>query len=625
MSPLPRAAVAARVRWCAAAIVVLALLAYGAALAGDYVFDDIHSVWGNPALHDPGNIASYWTDPAAFTRGNGRMYRPVLLTTFALNWAISPAAWCLKLGNLLVHAAVAVLLFTWLWRLSRRLVAASVIAALFAVHPLASEAVNLVSARSELLSTAGLLVGLLAHLGWQRSGGGLLAHLGMLAGAVLACGSKENGVMLPVLCAVQACCRRHALPGRRDWARTLVGLLPMLGVVVAYLVARKLLLGEIAVPLLDRTGDDPASGHGRSLAMQLATMGTLLPKALLQAVMPVGLSLDPPVHFRASFLDPWVLLGWGSLAGLTVAAAWPGPTARLRRIGTALAWLVAAPWIVVPLNQPFAEHRLYAPLVGFAAIVCAVAPRRWPVRMPVRVPVRVLQMVGVAVVLLGMLGSAERSLLYRDERALWRVQLAQHATSWRAWWGLGTATLRAGDAAGAIEPLANAHALYPTQFDVHSNYAEALVSLPDAVAQPHRALVVAAQLAALSPGDAWVRTLHARACLQAGRVLGDRDAFVKAEELALSCLQIATPKGYVYRLAAFARCGLGDLEGALAHLDTSIARGLAHTEVRLHRAAVLRELGRAADAQRELLTAQREAPTDPAVMSALFQLGASPR
>jgi predicted Zn-dependent protease len=320
-------------------------------------------------------------------------------------------------------------------------------------------------------------------------------------------------------------------------------------------------------------------------------------------------------------LEPWVLLGWGSLTGLTIAAIWPGPTARLRRIGAALAWLVAAPWIVVPLNQPFAEHRLYAPLVGLAAIACAVAPRLRAVRLPVRV----LQLAGAVAVLLGIVCSANRSLLYRDERALWRAELARHPTSFRAWWGLGTATLRAGDVAGSIEPLANAHALHPAHFDAHSNLCEALVSLPDQQAEPRRALAVAAQVAALSPGDPWVRTMHARACLQAGRVLGDRDAFANAEEIALSCLQIATPKGYVYRLAASARRGLGDLEGALAHLDASIARGLAPPEVRLDRAAVLRDLGRTADAQRELIRAQREAPMEPAVLHALQQLSAPPK
>jgi len=129
----------------------------------------------------------------------------------------------------------------------------------------------------------------------------------------------------------------------------------------------------------------------------------------------------------------------------------------------------------------------------------------------------------------------------------------------------------------------------------------------------------------MSPKDPWARTLEVQALLQRGRVNADRDAFVQAETLALSCLQIAPPKGYVYRLAAMARRGLGDLPGALAHLDTSIANGLKAPEVRLDRVAVLRELGRHRDAQRELLTAQREAPGDAMVMAALAQFAAPVR
>ena len=121
-------------------------------------------------MQDAGNVASFWVDPDGFSRGVGKMYRPALLTSLALNWSISGAAWSLKAGNVLLHAAVAVLLWSWLWRLSRRVVATTVVAALFAVHPLASEAVNLVSARSELLSAAGLLIGLLAHLHRLRGG-----------------------------------------------------------------------------------------------------------------------------------------------------------------------------------------------------------------------------------------------------------------------------------------------------------------------------------------------------------------------------------------------------------------------------------------------------------------------
>ncbi len=619
-----RAIVQRRQRLVALGIALLAVLAYGAALGGDYVFDDVHSVSANPALHDLGNLPSFWIDPAAFSVGIGKMYRPALLSTFALNLAISPEAWSCKAGNVLLHALVAVLAFQWIWRLARRVWPAAIAALWFGVHPLASEAINLVSARSELLAGVGLLVGLHAHLSWQRRSSGAWAMFGMVAGTVLACGSKETGVVLPVLCVAQAVCLRHAWPDRAAWRRLLLGLVPVVAVVLGYLIARKLLLGTATVQLLGRVGDDPTSGHGRSLATQLATMGTLLPGVVQQMLLPLRLSFDPVVVFRPSFFAPAVLLGWGALAVLTVLLLWPGPNARLRRLGIVVAWVVALPWIVVPLNMPLAEHRFYGPMLGAALVLASMWPRLQAL-LRRAIGNRALVAGVAALAVLAIVRSADRSLLYRDERDLWSAELEHNPTSFRSWWGLGTARLRANDVAGSLEPLAKAHALYPVHFDTHRNFAEALVSLPDGIAEPERALAVCAALAASSPRDPWVRTLQVQAELQAGRLRGGRDHFERAEQLALSCLAIAEAKGYVYWLAATARRGLSDAAGALVHLDASIARGLATTSVRLERAVLLRELGRHADARAELLRAQREAPFDPAVMQALQTFAAPGR
>ena len=603
-------------------IVILALCAYGMALVGDYVFDDVHSVSGNPAVQDLGNFTKFWTDPGAFSGAAARMYRPALLTSFALNIAISPAAWSLKLGNLLLHAAVAGLLFWWLSRLSRRLRASFVVAAIFAVHPLASEAVNLVSARSELLSTLGVLTALFAHVSWQRRAANFWPLALMILGTVLACGSKETGVVVPGLLLAQSFCLRHRMPNKRESRRAALGIAPVIVLVLVYLAARKMLLGEATVQLLGRAGGDPSSGHGRTLLMQLATMGTLLPRMVWQAVVPTGLSLDPIVVYRDSFADAWVLSGWAMMLGLTVLGLWRGANARLRRLGTVMVWAIALPWIVIPLNMPFAEHRLYGPLVGFAVIaMAAVAPIT---RVFSRAPRPVMAAVFGLILLLGIVGSASRSWLYQDECKLWQQEIAHNPTSFRAWWGLGTTRMRQADMAGAIAPLQQAHKLYPRHHDTLRNLVEALIALPDEQALPEVALTTAEELLARSPEDPWVRTLKVQAQLQAGRLLEAPGYFVDAEQLALSCLEVAEPKGYVYRLAAQARHGQGDVDGALEHLETSIGRGLDGVDVRLDRARLLYELGRWREAKRAILLLQRECPADPRMLGALVHFSKPP-
>ena len=606
-------------------VALLAACAYGAALLGEYVFDDIHSVSANPAVHSLSNLGEFWTDPSMFSAGPGRMYRPALLTSFALNLAISPAAWSLKLGNVLIHASVASLLFAWLWRLTRRARGAFVVSAVFAVHPLASEAINLVSARSELLLAFGVVLALFANVSWQRARGKFLPMLGMLLGTVLACGSKETGVLIPGLLLVQSYCLRHRRPDASDWCRAAKGIVPVVALVIGYLVVRKLLLGQATINLLDRTGEDPSSGHGRTLLMQLATMGTLLPRMLWQMVAPVSLSLDPVVVYRDSFLDPVVMLGWGFIVTLTVIGLWPSANARVRRIGTAVAWAMALPWIVVPLNVPFAEHRFYGPMVGLVAVAVSCLPR--VARCGAHQALSKLRAALALLLLLGVAGSVQRSLLYQDERDLWRAEIAQNAQSFRGWWGLGACQMRHSLPALAIEPLQRAHELYPLHHDAQRNLVEALVALPDDQAQPERTLAAGQALLERSPEDPWVRTLVVQANLQAGRLGLGEQHYVDAERIALSCLEIAKPKGYVYQLAAYARHGLGDVHGALAHLDTSLARGLNSVDVRMDRARLLHELGRTKEARAVIFELQREYPTDLRIVGALryFTSAASSR
>ncbi|MBZ0152583.1 MAG: hypothetical protein K8J09_13740, partial [Planctomycetes bacterium] len=221
--------------------------------------------------------------------------------------------------------------------------------------------------------------------------------------------------------------------------------------------------------------------------------------------------------------------------------------------------------------------------------------------------------------------SGTQSWLYRDESELWRVELARGSDSYRSWWGLATSLRRKGEWREALAAFDHAHTLYPQHYDTLRNYVEALIDVPDAEADVARTLRFAASMQALGPNDPWVRTLAAQAQLQAGRVRGEPEHFVAAERLALSCLEIAPAKGYVFCLAAAARRGLGDLEGALRHLDESVRRGLAPVRVRLDRATVLGGLGRHGEARRELLLAQRQAPGDALVQQALLQLAAPPR
>ncbi len=595
---------------------LVAAIAYAAALAGQLVYDDIHSIAANPGIRTLANSWRFFGDPTLFS-STSAMYRPVLLLSFAFDWWIGGGSVLqFKLTNVLLHALASGLVVAVARRHGVRGMAALTAALLFAAHPLASETINMVSARSEGLMVVGLLVALLGHGALLRSRSA--GHAVVVCGCVIACGSKETGAIVPALLLVQEWLHTGQAPWVevvRRWRATVVRLLPATAVVVLYLVVRRVLLGAATATLLGRVGVDPTVGATRDLATQLATMGAALPRELLRAVVPFGISIDVSIHYVRSLGSPLALLGWSAMAAWTWLGVRGGRVRPLATLGVAVAWACALPWVLIPLNVPIAEHRCYGALVGLAWVAASAGDSLWRSRWPGWVAWRRPGVVAfVVVVITFAVRSAACSWAYHDPEVLWRSALAAHPHSFRSHWGLGACLQSRGDFTAAQVELARACALSPGFRAARANWVETMLQLPDAWV--FRTVVVAEELARQKDADPYYRLLHANALLRAGMVAHDGALLDAAEARVLSCLEIAPPKATVYRLAAQCRRELGDVAGALAHQDAALAAGFDTAALRAERADSLRDLGRPSEADRELRLALQMAPMDPTVRDA---------
>jgi hypothetical protein len=148
--------------WLApAAAALLACLAYFNALNNPFVYDDRNTVVANPSLVDLSNVKFLFL----YTP-----FRPIVNLSYAFDrwlWGYQPPGF--HLTNIALHALVVVLLCVWVRRLLSdagmmlgRDAGAFAAAALFAVHPMQTEAVAYVSGRSELLCAAWFVAALLA-------------------------------------------------------------------------------------------------------------------------------------------------------------------------------------------------------------------------------------------------------------------------------------------------------------------------------------------------------------------------------------------------------------------------------------------------------------------------------
>jgi protein O-mannosyl-transferase len=601
-----------------AVIAVWAALAYATSIFGDFVFDDRHSVSQNPALLSLANVPWFFADVDMFSALDIRMYRPVLLTSYALNAALAGMVpWIFKLTNLVIHIGCAQLIFQIARGLRASRAGALCGALLFAVHPLASEAINTISGRSNLLMVFGLLLAMRLHL--MAMAGSRWAILGTFLAGVVACGSKEPGIILPVLLVIleglDVMTRRRSLEPRAACLR----ILPVVSLVVGYLLLRRHLLhlGTFTVNSF-HGGVDVHTGYGRDMATQLATMATLLPGVLLDFVVPTHLTMDPPVAYTNDLLAPSVLAGTLLLGALTFLGLRRPRELPLLFLGTCLAWGTALPWIIKPLNVPYLEHRTYGLIGGLCMAMCCGVTRLERAPILRRQDLKLLRAAGVLVLLAFVILANHRNLDFRSEERLWHQEHQRNPRSIVAKAGIAELHMRAGRYKEARAILQELLELYPGHRMARRNLAQAELKLGEE-GSPQAAVRHSRTLVAEDPNNPVLRILLSQALTALGRRTGEKRFFDEAVDTALHCLEIAEPKGLVYITAAQARVEQGDLEKGIQLLDQSVARGLDHWSVLIYRAELLARAGRRREAERDLRQAQAQDPFSPQVLYALQQ------
>src|ERR1043165_9314136 len=154
-----------------AILVALPFVVYSNNYQHGYVLDDNYTIVGNPNLRSLRTVPRYFVDPATYTTFREQAeYRPVLQTTYAINYALGGYDnWSWHFTQILLHVVVVLGIFARARRIllligdPRPDNIAFVAAAIFAVHPTASGVVNYMNARSSLLTAAFLLPDLLAY------------------------------------------------------------------------------------------------------------------------------------------------------------------------------------------------------------------------------------------------------------------------------------------------------------------------------------------------------------------------------------------------------------------------------------------------------------------------------
>jgi tetratricopeptide (TPR) repeat protein len=404
-----------RNRYLATAICGLLLLlvavVFGRSVGCDFVnFDDDAYVYNNPHVANGVTRDSIAWSCTAMHSCN---WHPLTWLSHALDCQIygTQHAGGHHLTNVVLHAAVTMLLFLVLWRMTGRLWPSAFVAAVFAVHPLRVESVTWIAERKDLLSGLFFMLTLAAYLRYVRHPFSWRRYLLVAAMFALGLTAKPMLVTLPFVLLLLdywplGRMTVSGLPLQQTWRRLIGEKIPLLAMagassLVTSLAQQKAFVPVDIVPVSSRISN--------ALVSYVGYIG--------QMFYPAGLAVFYP-HPQDG-LAVWRIAAAATvLLAVSVAAllAWR----RLPYLFVGWFWYVG---MLVPVigvvqvgSQAMADRYTYLPQIGLCIAVAwgaadlAVA---WPYR-------RRVYAVASALIVAGLMACTWQQISYwQNSETLW--------------------------------------------------------------------------------------------------------------------------------------------------------------------------------------------------------------
>jgi len=473
-------------RWptplAALTVACLAIASSAIGIANRFTYDDRYVIELNPfarTMHQWWRVfaTSYW--PPSW---GGDGYRPLTILAFKIESTLgrgSPTPF--HAVNILLYALSAVLVFAIATRLLPSW-AAWTAAALFAVHPVHVEAVANSVGQSELLVALALLGSTILYIDARRRGElTLRSGLAIAVLYVVACFSKEHGIVLPAILAVA---ELTVIDDPRPLGEKIRRLRPF------YLILTALAVAFVGVRSLVLS-DHPIGGFAPFTPFSSLHI-TWLNRALTAlGVVPEWLRLFFwPARLSAEYGPPDIEIAQGpsisQLPGFLILFATLTFGVLLRRRRPAISFGIAFVCItllpssnfILPAGIVLAERTLFLPSVGAMLVAggVAVAIADW---MRARYSgaevgrTRLLAQASVVVVLVaGMSRSESRTLVWKDNETLFNQSVLDAPNAYRAHYMLGAWSFEKNRMRIGEAEYKKALALFPYDPSVSFNLAE---------------------------------------------------------------------------------------------------------------------------------------------------------
>ncbi|MBI5756474.1 MAG: tetratricopeptide repeat protein [Nitrospirae bacterium] len=443
---------------------IAGLILYSTALDSVFTYDDAHQILQNSSIRSLTGIPSFFTDIATGSRSPVETlhYRPVLLSTFAINYALgglNPIGY--HLVNLAFHVGTAFLVFLIVNLMLTSFYAGLAAGLVMLFHPFNSEVVNYVTARSSVMAVFFYLLAFYAYVRY-RQGIQEPAPITKIAGdrrwvylswAAFGLGmlTKEILITLPLILILYEYVLHtkisvahpppHPLPSRvgingKGNCRSLALVIaPFIAIPLGYMIIKKLVVGVVGPVAV-----------ARGLVENILIQVKVLASTWQMLIAPINLSIEHPVPMVKSVRD---LTFVGALVLLVVLLAamlwfWRSRHRALRVIGFFLAWFYVTllPTTIIPLTAVLQENRGYIASVAFAGIIGALVLIVESL-LQTRRRVVFVSVIGLILILYSI-GVWDRNRVWGSEVTLWQDAIRKSPSSYGPHFGMGSAYQRQG-------------------------------------------------------------------------------------------------------------------------------------------------------------------------------------
>ena len=275
-------------------------------------------------------------------------YRPLLMVSFMYDKLISGNLFAYHLTNLLFHISSCILLYVFFVKFKIRSDVSFILALLFTVHPVLSQAVVWIPGRNDSMLTTFVLASLIYLINYSttKKWHNLFFHFLFLA---LALFTKESGIILPIIALSYL-----VLFENRNLKNNIIIFLGWIAIGVIWFYMRSISIEPIIKPTL--------SEYTELFISRLPLFIQYIGKSIL----PFNLSVFPMQADTTIYL--------GLIAIILIALLiFIHKTFNKKMVLFGFAWftffLLPAFFVPTEINEQAFEHRLYLPIIGLFIIL----------------------------------------------------------------------------------------------------------------------------------------------------------------------------------------------------------------------------------------------------------------